>query len=411
MAPEAKKKAVKKVVKKTVKKKKVVKKATAEVAPKKATKKAVKKTTKKVVKKATKKTVRAPTIGLTPTEAKNLRSELASCHRPLIFFHDDADGLCSFLQVYKFVGDGKGVIIKSTPHVQDRYIRKVREYQPDKIFILDLAEVDQEFINRAGVPVVWVDHHGPFERKNVKYFNPRVRNPEKNAPASYLVYQAIKDNEWIAMAGIVGDWFLTPLAKKFSKNFPDLLPKETKTPQEALFSTQIGKMAHIINMALKGNANEAMKYAKVMTRIHTPDEILNQSSSKGKYVYKKYARYHREYVKLFKDATRGIGKSKFLVYEYPNTATAFGGELSNELLYRYPEKVIVVAREHSGMMRCSVRSAGKTIVSIPMQKALAKVEGHGGGHEHACGCSVPADLFPKFIKELKKEVKDYHKDI
>ena len=110
---------------------------------------------------------------------KKLRKEL-ECTRPLYFFHDDPDGLCSFLLLYRHIKEGKGVIIKSSPRIDEKYLRKVEEYQPDKVFILDLAVVEQEFIDKVKVPIIWIDHHEPLERTKVKYFNPRVKNPKNN---------------------------------------------------------------------------------------------------------------------------------------------------------------------------------------------------------------------------------------
>jgi len=179
-------------------------------------------------------------IGLNKQETEKLKEALNSAVRPLIFFHDDADGLSSFLLLYRYIRDGKGIVIKSTPNITVDYLRKVKEYDPDKIFIVDIAMVEQEFIDKAKKEIIWVDHHGPYERHNVVYLNPKKRGESFNAPASYLCYQAVEEDLWIAMAGIIGDWFLTPLAKTFSRQYPDLLPKDIKSPPEALFNSKIG---------------------------------------------------------------------------------------------------------------------------------------------------------------------------
>ena len=50
---------------------------------------------------------------LTKEQLEELREELQTCKRPLIFFHDDPDGLTSFLLFYRFVGDGKGIVLKT----------------------------------------------------------------------------------------------------------------------------------------------------------------------------------------------------------------------------------------------------------------------------------------------------------
>ena len=57
---------------------------------------------------------------------------------------------------------------------------------------MDVALVEQEFIDKAKRPIIWVDHHGPYERRNVKYFNPRIENKEDNLPTTYLCYKVVK---------------------------------------------------------------------------------------------------------------------------------------------------------------------------------------------------------------------------
>src|SRR3989344_3575465 len=100
-------------------------------------------------------------MALSQIQIKQIREHLDNCKRPLIFFDDDQDGLCSFLQFYRYKQEGKGIIVKTAPKLSAVFLNKVIEYQPDKIFILDVALVEQEFLDEIKVPAIWVDHHGP----------------------------------------------------------------------------------------------------------------------------------------------------------------------------------------------------------------------------------------------------------
>ncbi len=346
-------------------------------------------------------------LGLDSRQLKEIREDLSSSKRPIYIFHDDADGLASFLLFYKKIGEGKGIVVKSHPQVDQKFIQPVNNYGPDKIFVLDIAMIDQEFIDSVKVPVVWVDHHGPFKRTNVKYYNPREKSDVLNVPASYLCYQVVQENLWIAMTGIVGDWFLTPLAKQFSEQYPDLLPGDVESAPEALFTTRIGKLAKIFNFVLKGSSHDALKYTKVLTRIKDPYEILDRKSSRGRFIYKKFERYESQYQELLKDALSKKTKSHVLRFTYPYDKTSFTGELSNELLYRFPEKVIVIARENDGVMKCSLRSGEKIALNKALESALEGIDGYGGGHEHACGCCININDFDAFVKNLSKETSKY----
>jgi single-stranded DNA-specific DHH superfamily exonuclease len=313
-----------------------------------------------------------------------LRKELDS-HRPLIFFHDDPDGLCSFLLFYRYLKEGKGIVVKSRPQVDHKFVRKVREYQPDKVFVLDLALVSDDFIDAVGVPIVWVDHHEPQEPRGTRYFNPRVTG--KSFPASQICYGAVKQDFWIAMVGITADWHFEPrLAKRFSREYPDLLPPDVTEPDKALFDTELGRLARLFWFILKGTSRDAMQYVKVLTRVQSPYEILNQ-----------------DYQALLKDAIDQVTDGPFLEYVYPGNNMSLTGDLSNELLYRYPGKIIIVGREKSGQVKLSLRSSSN--IRDAIEQALVGVKGYGGGHENACGVVIEKDDYPRFLANLRKHAK------
>ncbi|MBD3163771.1 hypothetical protein GF323_01085 [Candidatus Woesearchaeota archaeon] len=341
--------------------------------------------------------------GLREKEIKGIREELGSCQRPIFLFHDDADGLCSFLLFYRYAREGKGVVVKSKPSVDEKFARNVENYDADKVFILDLAVVKQEFVDAVKRPVVWIDHHKPIELDNVAYFNPRKHKADINYPATNICYDVVKQDIWIAMAGCVGDWHMPYFRHEFCKRYPDLLDKGVKSAPEALFNSELGKLVKILNFILKGKTKEAMKCVKILTRVKEPYEILRKETSQGRYIHKRFEKVNENYEKLLKEAEKAAGKDNFLVFTYSDREMSFTGELSNELLYKYPEKVIIIAREKEGDMRMSLRSS-KVVLPSVLEKALSGIEGYGGGHEYACGACVKKDHFGVFLDSLKKEI-------
>ena len=97
-----------------------------------------------------------------------------------------------------------------------------------------------------------------------------------------------------------------------------------------------------------------------------------------------------------------ITKEKVNVIIYSDAKYSFTKEISNELIYNYPNKIIVIAREKSGEMKCSLRNTGKTNLAELLQKILPQTGGYGGGHEHACGACIPTEKFEAFINLLKQ---------
>ncbi|MEK6916149.1 MAG: DHH family phosphoesterase [Nanoarchaeota archaeon] len=339
---------------------------------------------------------------LTEKELKELRDALINSARPLIFFDDDPDGLCSFLQFYRLNPESHGVVFKKAGSLNTDFLRKVEEYQPDTIFILDIANVDQEFLDGAK-NVYWLDHHTPSERRNVKYYNPMINSKGKdNRPVSYWAYKVARESTWLAMAGCVGDWFLPEdIRQSFEEEYPNLIDKKIKTPEHALFESPIGLLARALSFILKGMTKEVMAVIKVLTRIKDPNEILDQSSSKGKFIWKKYKKMEVIYKSLI-DSVQ-VTEDKIILFKYSNDKTSLTSDLSNELLFKYPKKFIIIAREKNGEMKCSLRSSKYEVRPI-LEKALKDVQGYGGGHLHACGAAVKIMDFNRFLENIRQQL-------
>jgi nanoRNase/pAp phosphatase (c-di-AMP/oligoRNAs hydrolase) len=341
-------------------------------------------------------------MALTKEQYKEIRAELEGSRKPLFFFHDDPDGLASFLLMYRFVGRGKGVVVKkSTPSIGEDFLRKVQEYAPDKVFIFDIAIVEQDFINKAGVPVIWIDHHEPLVRESVRYFNPRATNFADNEPTALICYNTVKRDLWIAAAGVVGDWFVPDFLGELRKKYPDLLDESAKAAGDLLFKSRIGLVSKIFSFVLKGQNEDVMRCVKVLTRINDPYEILNQSTSRGRLIFRRYNYINQKYEELLCSA-RKVKKNGVLVYIYKNKIS-FTGDLSNELLYLYPNMLVVVGRERQDTIKLSLRSR-KLVILGALKKALRGMDAYGGGHEYACGAVVKRKDFYKFVSRLRKNL-------
>ena len=333
---------------------------------------------------------------------EELKSAFENSAKPLVFFDDDPDGVCSFLLFYKMNPEARGVIFKAAGSLDETFLTKIKEHHPDKVFILDVPKVKQEFIEKSG-DTYWLDHHSVTELKGMKYYNPmQYSNGEDNRPTSYWAYKVTQDNLWIAMVGCTGDWFIAEdLRAEFEEKYPDLLPKEIKEPQDALFNTELGKLARIFSFSLKGKTKDAMTCVKVLTRINDPYEILNQTSSKGRFIYKKYEKINKIYQDIKSEIQ--ITDEPLILFEYSDDKMSLTSDLSNEILYEHPEKFIIIARSKGDDMRCSLRSTKYEVRPI-LEKALEGLNGSGGGHLHACGANIAGKDFENFIENIKSQL-------
>ena len=339
---------------------------------------------------------------LTNKQLQQIKEELDNSQNPLFFFDDDPDGLCAFLLLYRYKMEGHGFVVKTHPKLDARSAPKIEQYDADKAFVLDIAKLEQDFIDASKVPVIWVDHHGPYERNNVKYFNPRIIKKDANIPTTYLCYKVVEQDLWIAMVGCIADYYLPDFLNEFKKKYPDLL-NDKKTVGDLYFKSKVGTLIKIFSFSLKGKTSDVMKNIKILTRIESPYEILNQETAKGKFIFQRYEKINKLYIDLLDSAVKTVGKEKLLVFTYSEDKMSFTGDLANELLYRFPDRIIMVGRKKDDDLRISLRS--KNILLPPiLEKSLAGLEGYGGGHEYACGANVKESHFKEFIERIKNNM-------
>ncbi len=338
---------------------------------------------------------------LSQKEKEEIRDSLDSCKRPLFFFHDDPDGLASFLLLYRYKREGRGHAIKAVPHIVESFAQKVQNYGADHVFVLDIALVDQEFIDAAKVPVTWIDHHDVQEREHVKYYNPR-KSVGENIPTPYMCYEVVQQDLWLATIGCIGDWYFPDFAEEFRKKYPALLPENIVTVEEALFKSPIAKIVKVFSFNLKGATSEVEKAIKTLTRIDDVTEIISGETSGAKFILRKYEKVNAFFEQLLERAKSSVTKDLIAIFIYEEDKLSLTRDLANELLYLYPDKVIILGREKHGEIRMSLRAA-KFNLSDALKKALAGIHGYGGGHEHACGAAVKKEDFNKFVENLRQQ--------
>lgn len=339
---------------------------------------------------------------LTEKQLQQIKDELDNCQNPLFFFDDDPDGLSAFLLLYRYKKEGHGFVVKTHPKLDAQYAPKIESYDADKVFVLDVANLEQDFIDASKVPVIWIDHHGPYERNNVRYFNPRLSKKDANIPTTYMCYNAVKQDLWIAIAGCIADYYMPDFFNEFEEKYPDLANGK-KSIGDLYFKSRLGTLIKVFSFSLKGKTSEVMKCMKVLTRIKSPYEILNQETAQGRFIYKRYEKINKLYENLLDDAIKNAGKEKMLVYTYADDKMSFTGDLANELLNEFPDKIIVVGRKKDEEIRMSIRSRN-TLIPPLLEKSLSGLEGYGGGHEYACGANVKQDDFKEFIKRMRENI-------
>ncbi|MBS3169940.1 hypothetical protein J4210_05645 [Candidatus Woesearchaeota archaeon] len=340
---------------------------------------------------------------LTDKQVAFLREELALAKNPLFFYDGDADGLTAFLLLYRLHREGKGFALSTTSTLGEQFLRKVEEFNPDKIFVLDIPLVTQEFIDGAKRPIFWIDHHPVQDRTGVHYYNPRIKEPSAYIPTSRMAWQVSERPEdlWIAVAGSLADWHAPDeLLDQFVQRYPLLLPEKSDLAT-MIYTQPVGKLVKFFFFIQKGPSSEVRKSIKVLTRINAPEEIFEQQNAAGKFLFKRFAAINQKYEAVLTKAKKVVTSSKIILYKYTENEWSFTVNLANELMAFYPDKYVVIARQKSGEMKCSLR--GKNILSL-LQRALVGVSGSGGGHDDACGAVIKEEDWDIFFRNLNEAV-------
>ena len=330
-------------------------------------------------------------------EIAEIREHLELSQNPLFFFDNDVDGLASFLLLARGFKKGKGVAIK-TGELDKSYLRKVEELSPDYIFILDKPLVSREFIDetrKKNISIVWIDHHDIVQNhEGTYYYNPAVKK-RGIEPVTYLAYQITKNDLWLAMAGCVSDHYFPEFASKFAEDYPELLEKNFKTAFQILYEAEIGKIARILDFALKDKTSSVLKVIRFLLKVTSPNEISIDNP-----IFSRFEQIDKKYQALIEKAKKHVGE-KFIFFQYA-WDLSLSSNIANEMSYRFPGRTIVVAYIKSNRANISIR--GKKAREITLKAISGLNNAVGGGHEEATGAKIDVADLPEFKRRIEELV-------
>ena len=326
-------------------------------------------------------------------DARKLLEESAD---PLFFYHDDPDGLCAYLILKRYFKKGHGHMVKASPYLSADFLPRVEEHKSDLIVVLDIAHIEEDFIQQAKLPIIWIDHHDPNPKKGTIYINPKNYDQKDNKPASWLCHLLTNSDFWLGAVGSVSDWEIPEGIEKLEIATPPY------TTSHLLFETQLGTLVKVLSFNLKGSHSDVKKSIASLEKINSPEEILSHSTKEGELLWKKYNKVNREYDAQLRLADSQRSSDPFIVYTYSEYHTSLTKDLANEMYARHPDRIILLGREKSGKVMFSLR--GNKNLPDALAKALAGLDGKGGGHEHACGGWINAEDFPEMRKRLKENL-------
>lgn len=353
---------------------------------------------------------------LTKKQILEIREHLEKAQNPIFYYDNDADGLCSFLLLRRFLGRGYGVAIRSYPDLDASYLKKAEQLKADYIFVLDKPVISKEFMEESDLmqlPVVWIDHHDmkisevskEFSKfKNFYLYNSALNRQKKkngNEPTSYLAYKISerKEDIWVAFMGCIADHYMPDFSGEFAKRYPEFWSKDANEPFDVYYKTEIGRIAIALNFGLKDSITHVVEMQNFLISCRGPNEVFLEMET-NKSFRKKYEEIRKKHDALLKEASESSsGKVISLIYSGDLSVSA---DLSNRLSYLYPEKYILVVYRKGTVTNISLR--GDNVKKI-LEKVLAGIkEATGGGHRDAVGARIRTEDLDKFIELFEKEL-------
>jgi single-stranded DNA-specific DHH superfamily exonuclease len=338
-----------------------------------------------------------------------IRKFLETPGKRLLFYHHDADGVCSAALLLKFF-PGFESMPREGPRMEDDLSQDIVKKNPSLLAFLDIP-IDQEWralreIRKKipGLRVLIIDHHIPERDLNsskILHYNPRFRR-DVYLPAAYLVYKileglgkGVKPFRWIAGMGIIGDYGFREcrgFLEGLERENPGILKGDP-------LASRLGKATELISYAitLKGlkGARESLEllvkgedfegFAK------TPRLNKWKKTVEGE-IRKILERFERERILYQK-----IGLIEYQIRSRLNITSIISTILATE----NPDKIIMIVKEAKAGFKISIRCQSGRLNAGELVKKAVKGIGSGGGHKKAAGALVrDLELFRKRFARL-----------
>jgi single-stranded DNA-specific DHH superfamily exonuclease len=348
-------------------------------------------------------------------ELKRLEGFLNTPGKRLLFYHRDADGICSASMLLRFF-QGFEASARQGPRIEKEFVKGVVEKKPDLLVFIDLP-VDQEWEklkeimdNLPKTRVVVIDHH-LFEKdmnsEGMIHVNPRFFE-DTYLSTSYMVYKLMESLRkeispfvWIAVIGIIGDYDLKDCGDVLEfceKSYPGSLGKDP-------MRSKLGYAAELICSAVTIKGSEGSD--KVL-------KILLDSKDYRKFLESKRLKVWHQKVKeemqrVIKDAYRNkeIHNRLGLHIYTIRTKMSLTSALSTYFGEKNPDKTVILRRKADNEWKLSFRNQSGEVNVGHLAKKCVQGIGTGGGHKKAAGAMISD--WEKFRERLLEEMKLLHK--
>ncbi|MFW5902546.1 MAG: DHHA1 domain-containing protein [archaeon] len=343
----------------------------------------------------------------------------------LIVAHSDGDGIISAAITTQAIQEQKKelkikhlFILSRGKEAKDKIIEKMKKKKVNTVIFLDYTPNDKQVykeIEKQGARTLTIDHHpikNPFktqqEREKHVYVNPQEKGtPPSASVLCHLLYEEMdgeKNTKPWAMIGAHSDTRM-----KQSRTLLNLTQeeKELYIPNESLHRTLVDISNVLLSAYLDIDlAEEEYKYIKKSIEQENPVLIQEEKYRGTKRLYETMEKAEREKIRETKENPHieKYEESKLIVVPI-KSKLRIKSKVAEQLRLKYPDYIIAVKMEKEERCLLSIRG-NNTDLNRVIPKACEGIEAQGGGHPNAAGAAINKKHYPKFIENLKKQLKD-----
>lgn len=375
-----------------------------------------------------------------------IREEILSASKPLLFFDTDSDGTMSYYQLKKLAPSLEGYHFDKKYEHQMENLSHVSSSH-DLIIFFDTPHIEEDFLKKlSSKKIIWVDHHpGNDNRLILKYdilhFNPLSFDSKDSRPSCYWAYRVAnqKENLPYLIIGSIADFYLLEEIKEFynyDKSLFNLLFTISKEKQLELFSflelhsfndadtqeerenwirflsyeTSIGKLKIFFDFIYKLDQEEIYQIVSNLEEMSI-QELLICIEKSDDLLFLRFRSYLNSLEKLVETALKKYKGEKYFKFKHKGT-TSYNRQVAEELLYRLKNVLLVqliFEKEGSSYISCSFRAKKGFEINSYVEKSVQEVDAVGGGHKYAAGAVIKKKNFPHFQMFFEELIYNDHR--
>jgi nanoRNase/pAp phosphatase (c-di-AMP/oligoRNAs hydrolase) len=340
----------------------------------------------------------------------------------LIICHNDPDGFASAGILLLAGEDNLDDLRYSTVGYINRLLKRLlKEECPDIIYLLDVNADDSETyiqnlikLSKKGVIINLYDHHPlatHFDKRLIDEGIEVVR--DTSVSCSELIFNSFIDKikeirkaEFLLCIGAIGDRIVTPFVQKMISSFR----------REEIFDVYACLLAGIPNgkaflySIFEEKDKDGVGFAKQLyyratkkrfwiEQLKAKINLLQESigSISVVHIFQRHIGFAASYLIDQEDIDFAIAIGD----GPPDFRNRFSMYLQNFLNFIFRRK----QKRKNDKLRISFRSS-KAPMNVIVSDLAKKYHGFGGGHEFACGASIPQENLVPFLKEIIRDFKN-----